>query len=74
MEVMRQTRTIQDCIENPDKTSNIKDFLEKSRDQYGMQTFDQHLTELFQKDLVSLEVAKSAATSPADFERNLQYQ
>jgi len=74
VEVMRQTRTIQDCIENPDKTSSIKDFLEKSKDQYGMQTFDQHLTELFQKDLVSLDVAKSAATSPADFERNLQYQ
>lgn len=74
VEVMRQTKTIQDCIENPDKTSNIKDFLEKGQDQYGMQTFDQHLTELYQKDLVSLEVAKSAATSPADFERNLQYQ
>jgi twitching motility protein PilT len=74
VEVMRQTKTIQDCIENPEKTAAIKDYMEKGREQYGMQTFDQHLTELYLKELVSLETAKSAATSPADFERNLQYQ
>lgn len=74
VEIMRQTKTIQNCIEDPEKTASIKDFIEKGRDQYGMQTFDQHLTELYQKDLVSLETAKAAATSPADFERNLQYQ
>jgi twitching motility protein PilT len=74
VEIMRQTKTIQDCIANPDKTAGIKDHLEKGREQYGMQTFDQHLTELYQKQLISLETAKAAATSPADFERNLQFQ
>lgn len=74
VEIMRQTKTIQDCIENPEKTASIKDYIEKGRDQYGMQTFDQHLTELFLAKLISLETAKAAATSPADFERNLQYQ
>ncbi|HEX2524104.1 MAG TPA: type IV pili twitching motility protein PilT, partial [Terriglobia bacterium] len=64
----------QDCIENPEKTAAIKDHMEKGREQYGMQTFDQHVTELYLKELISLETAKSAATSPADFERNLQYQ
>jgi twitching motility protein PilT len=74
VEIMRQTKTIQDCIENPEKTASIKDHMEKGRDQYEMQTFDQHLTELYQKDLISLETGKAASTSPADFERNLQYQ
>ena len=74
VEIMRQTKTIQDCIENPEKTAAIKDYIEKGRDQYGMQTFDQHLTELYLAELISLETAKAAATSPADFERNLQYQ
>jgi twitching motility protein PilT len=74
VEIMRQTKTIQDCIENPEKTAHIKDHIEKGRDQYGTQTFDQHLAELYQKELISLETAKAAATSPADFERNLQYQ
>jgi twitching motility protein PilT len=74
VEVMRQTKTIQDCIENPDKTAQIKDHIEKGRDQYGTQTFDQHLTDLYLSELISMEAAKAAATSPADFQRNLQYQ
>jgi twitching motility protein PilT len=41
---------------------------------YGMQTFDQHLTELYLNKMIDLETAKGAATSPADFERNLQFQ
>ena len=72
-EIMRNTKTIQDCIENPEKTAAIKDYLEKGREQYGMQTFDQHITELYRKDFIALETAKAAATSPADFERNLQF-
>jgi twitching motility protein PilT len=39
-----------------------------------MQTFDQHLMELYQSGVLTLEVARGAATSPADFERNLQFQ
>ncbi len=73
-EIMRQTKTIQDCIENPEKTASIKDYLEKGREQYGMQTFDQHLTDLYLQELISIDTAKAAASSPADFERNLQYQ
>jgi len=38
-----------------------------------MQTFDQHLTELYRGDLITAEVAKSAATSPADFARSLEF-
>jgi len=74
VEVMRTTRSIQECIENPEKTGGIKDHIATGRDQYGMQTFDQHLMELFQAGIISIEVAKSAATSPADFERNLKFQ
>lgn len=73
-EMMRQTKTIQDCIANPEKTGTIKDCIEKGQDQYRMQTFDQHLADLYEQDLITLEAAKSAATSPADFERSLQYQ
>ncbi len=73
-EIMRQTKSIQECIEDPSKTDTMKDFMEKGRDLYGMQTFDQHLTELYRTDIITLDVAKHAATSPADFERNLQFQ
>jgi twitching motility protein PilT len=73
VEVMRNTLTIKECIENPDKGASIKDYISKGRDQYGMQTFDQHLMDLFNQDVVDLETAKSAATSAADFERNVMF-
>ena len=74
VEVMRNTATIAECIADPDMTGEIRDHVSQGRVQYGMQTFDQHLMELFQRGAVTLEVAKAAATSPADFERNLQFQ
>ena len=74
VEILRNTPTIADCIANQEKTSEIKDYLEEGRDQYGMQTFDQHLMELFRKEHISQQTAMAAATSPGDFERNLQFQ
>jgi len=38
---------------------------------YGTQSFDQHLIELYNSGIISLETAKGAATNPADFERAL---
>jgi twitching motility protein PilT len=73
-EIMRQTKSIQECIADSDKTDSMKDFIEKGRELYGMQTFDQHLTELYKGGVIDMETAKSAATSPSDFERNLQFQ
>ena len=73
-EIMRQPKSIQECIEDPEKTDTMKDFIEKGREMYGMQTFDQHLTDLYRSEIITLDVAMHAATSPADFERNLQFQ
>jgi twitching motility protein PilT len=72
-EVMRQTKEIQECIADPEKTYMIKEYIEKGRDPYQMQTFDQHLTDLYRQGLISLETAKAAATSASDFERNVQF-
>ncbi len=73
LEVMRNTLSIQDCIENPEKTGGIKDFIATGGDTYGMQTFDQHLMDLFQKGVIDMATAKAAASSAADFERNVQF-
>ncbi|HET9134858.1 MAG TPA: PilT/PilU family type 4a pilus ATPase, partial [Gemmatimonadales bacterium] len=74
VEVMRNTATISECIADAEKTTEIRDHIKNGKVQYGMQTFDQHLTELYHAGTISLETAKAAATSPADFERNLQFQ
>jgi twitching motility protein PilT len=73
VEVMRNTLTIKDCIENPGKTGDIKGFMSSGRDQYGMQTFDQHLMGLYEQGILDIETAKSAATSASDFERNVTF-
>ena len=72
VEVMRNTLTIRDCIETPDKTATIRDYIAAGRDQYGMQTFDQHITDLYTQEIIDFETAKAAATSPADFELNVR--
>jgi twitching motility protein PilT len=73
LEIMRNTLSIKDCIENPEKSGAIKDFIASGTDQYGMQTFDQHLMVLYTQGVIDLETAKSAATSASDFERNVKF-
>ncbi|MGF1509108.1 MAG: type IV pilus twitching motility protein PilT [Myxococcota bacterium] len=71
MEIMRVTLTVQELIKDSNRTGEIKDYIERSRDMYGTQSFDQHLIELYQSGVISLDTAKAAATNPADFERAL---
>ena len=73
VEILRATETIKDCLIHPEKTGKICDYIRAGRDQYGMQTFDQHLLEMADAGTISIEVARAAATSPADFERSLIY-
>lgn len=72
-EVMVVNKTIEECIKDASKIGRIKEFIEKGKDNLKSQSFDQHLTELYQSGAISLEVAKSFATSPADFERNITF-
>ena len=72
-EIMRTTLTIKECIEDPKKTGEIKDLIERGRDLYGTHSFDQSLMDLYRRNIVSLEVAKAASGSPADFDRNLVF-
>jgi twitching motility protein PilT len=67
VEVMITTGTIQDCIENKEKTKMIKDFIEQGTSQYGMQTFDQSLFFIYKQGLITLEEALRRATNPDDF-------
>jgi len=73
VEIMRNTLTIKDFIENPEREGSIRDFIAAGKDEYGMQTFDQHLTRLLQEGIIDMNTAKAAATSGADFERNVMY-
>jgi twitching motility protein PilT len=72
VEIMRVTRTIRECIRG-NRMQEIPDLIRKGRDLYSMQLFDQHLVELTQAGLISVEAAIYASSNPEEFERNLSF-
>jgi twitching motility protein PilT len=74
VEILRATRTVREYIRRGDRMAELDKVVEQGRDLYGMQTFDQHLLELFQAGQLKLEVCKSAASNPEDFERAVTYE
>jgi twitching motility protein PilT len=72
VEVMVATSYIRDCIINPDKTRLIHDAIAAGTSQYGMQTFDQSLYDLYSRNLISLEEALIRASNPDDFRLRVQ--
>ncbi len=71
-EVMLVTSTIRELILDGEKINEIRDYIAEGREQYGMQTFDQHLGDLVQSGDVTFEVALAAATRPSDFQLKMQ--
>ena len=67
-EIMLVTGTIRDCITDVERMAEIIDLVRDGREQYGSQTFDQHLMDLVKAELVTFEAAKRAANSPNDFD------
>ena len=67
VEVLVSTEYIKDCIINPDKTRMIHDAIAAGVSQYGMQTFDQSLYDLYSQGLISLEEALTNSTNPDEF-------
>jgi len=72
VEVMICTGHIREVIAQRMQGS-IKELIESGREQYGMQSFDQHLAELFEAGAITRAVAVQAASNPADFARKLQF-
>ncbi len=72
VEVMITTEAIKERILNPDLTEEIPEFIEKGREIYGSQTFDQSLFDLWKKKFISTEDALKYATRPDDLKLRMQ--
>ncbi|MDA2913996.1 type IV pilus twitching motility protein PilT [Acidobacteriia bacterium AH_259_A11_L15] len=72
VEVLMATAYIRDCIINPDKTRLIKDAIAAGTSQYGMQTFDQSIYDLYSKQLITYEEALMRATNVDEFKLRMQ--
>jgi twitching motility protein PilT len=71
-EVMINTPTIRELMLDGERVGEIRDYIAEGREQYGMQTFDQHLADLVTNGTVEYEVALAASTRPSDFELQMQ--
>ena len=71
-EVMIVTPYIRDCIENKEKTKYIREQIALGTSQYGMQTFDQSLFQLYKAGLITLEEAIRRASNPDEFKLKIQ--
>ncbi|TAL24387.1 MAG: PilT/PilU family type 4a pilus ATPase [Nitrospirae bacterium] len=71
MEVMYATSTIKACIRDG-HLDEIEQHIEKGRDEYHMQTLDQHLIELCRQELITHDEARRISRS-SDLERKLMY-
>jgi len=72
-EIMLNNPGVRESILDPMRIKEIYTYIEKGKNGSGAQSFDQHITRLFRQKLITLEEAKSNATKPEDFERNLMF-
>jgi len=72
VEVLISTPYIRECIENKEKTKFIREQIALGTSQYGMQTFDQSLFQLYKNGLITLDEALRRATNPDEFKLKIQ--
>ena len=74
VEVLWVTEGIRDCISDSAKTNDIQLYIEKGRDIYGMQTFDQHILSLVKAGRIDMVTAKQNANKPDELDRFLMLE
>jgi twitching motility protein PilT len=72
VEALIATNYIRDCIEDPEKTKLIHDAIAAGVSQYGMQTFDQSLYNLYKEGMITFEEALMRTTRPDEFKLKIQ--
>jgi len=66
-EIMVNTALIAERIRTGDLLHTIGDLISEGRSQYGMQTFDQSLMDLYRRGLITHDDAVRYATNPSEF-------
>ncbi len=72
VEILRITGLVRECIEVKEKTKLIREAIAAGTSQYGMQTFDQSIYNLYKRELITLEEALRRATNPDEFKLRIQ--
>jgi len=67
VEVMISTPYIAECVAERDKTTLIRDAVASGVSQYGMQTFDQSIYQLYRDGFISFEQGMKYSSNPDNF-------
>jgi len=67
IEIMVASARVRECIEDKDRTKEIKEAIATGHQIYGMQTFDQSLMLLYKQKFITFEEALRQSTNPDDF-------
>lgn len=71
-EILMGTRAVRDFIEQGKPFRDIVSLIQEGKDQYGMQTFDQALYDLWVQKKITAETALNYATSQKDLKLRMQ--
>src|SRR5690606_12193266 len=66
-EILINTAAVSDRIRSGEGIHMLLDLIAEGRTQYGMQSFDQSLMDLYRNGLITQEMALHYATSPSEF-------
>lgn len=72
IEIMIGTQLVKDIILDPGRIKEVHEVIQKGHQNYGMQTFDQSIFQLFQTGLITRKEALDNATSPDDLALRMQ--
>ncbi|MGH9354197.1 MAG: type IV pilus twitching motility protein PilT [Terriglobia bacterium] len=72
VEVLVATEFIRECIINPEKTRLIHEILASGTSEYGMQTFDQSLYDLYSKGLITMSEASIWASNAQELKLRVE--
>ena len=72
VEILISTGEVRELIKEASRTAELHEYIQQARDEYGMQTFDQHLIDLVADEVVTYEAALAATTNPTAFEKQMR--
>ncbi|NPA53271.1 MAG: type IV pilus twitching motility protein PilT [Aquificae bacterium] len=72
VEILINEGAVREAIADREKFHDIRKLMEKGREQYGMQTFDQSILDLYNKGYISYEDTLAYASNPADLELKIK--
>ncbi len=72
LEILIATPAVREAILVPEKFKTLRTLIAEGYTQYGMQTFDQSLFDLYQRELITLEEALAQCSNPDEFKLRIR--